>query len=151
MNKFYDYSALTFSQLVTKIENSRFFHLPKMVAEALRKIPTGGGSELPYKSYTALLTQTGTSAPVATILENTLGGEVVWSRDDEGEYVATSDGLFLHDKTFLIITPNQEVYYEFVKNQVNADELFLTQKLQTTNLAVDDLLTLTPIEIRVYV
>lgn len=33
-----------------------------------------GNPLLPYKVYTALLTQTGTDAPVATVLENTLGG-----------------------------------------------------------------------------
>ena len=36
---------------------------------------------IPYKVYTALLTQTGTNAPVATVLENTLGGTPVWSYD----------------------------------------------------------------------
>jgi hypothetical protein len=40
----------------------------------------------PYKVYTALLTQSGTNAPVATVLENTLGGEVVWSRSGSGDY-----------------------------------------------------------------
>ena len=53
----------------------------------------------PYKVYTALLTQTGTSAPVATVLENTLGGEVVWTRDGSGYYIATSSGLFTENKT----------------------------------------------------
>jgi hypothetical protein len=33
----------------------------------------GGGGGLPYLVYTALLTQTGTDAPVATVLQNTLG------------------------------------------------------------------------------
>jgi hypothetical protein len=42
-----------------------------------------------YKVYTALLTQTGTDAPVATVLENSFGGEVVWTRDAVGSYVAT--------------------------------------------------------------
>ena len=32
-----------------------------------------------YLVYTALLTQSGTDAPVATVLENTLGGTVTWS------------------------------------------------------------------------
>ena len=35
------------------------------------QITENGGS--PYKVYTALLTQTGTNPPVATVLENTLG------------------------------------------------------------------------------
>jgi hypothetical protein len=47
-----------------------------------------------YKVYTALLTQTGTDTPVATVLENTLGGEPVWVRNDVGEYTATLNNAF---------------------------------------------------------
>ena len=46
-------------------------------------------SVAPYKVYTALLTQSGTDAPVATVLENTLGGTVVWIRSEAGAYTAT--------------------------------------------------------------
>lgn len=45
-----------------------------------------------YLVYTALLTQTGTNAPVATVLENTLGGTVTWSRVDAGSYAASFGG-----------------------------------------------------------
>lgn len=34
--------------------------------------------------WTGLVSQTGTSAPTAVVLENTLGGEVAWSYEDEG-------------------------------------------------------------------
>jgi hypothetical protein len=47
----------------------------------------------PYKVYTALLTQTGTDAPSVSILENTLGGGVVWSRYSAGVYIATSNAF----------------------------------------------------------
>ena len=53
----------------------------------------------PYKVYTALLTQSGTNAPTATVLENTLGGTVVWSRVDTGMYLATLTGAFTGNKT----------------------------------------------------
>ena len=33
-----------------------------------------------YKVYTALLTQAGAAAPVATILQNTTGGTFTWAR-----------------------------------------------------------------------
>ncbi len=49
---------------------------------------------LGVKVYRALLTQTGTDAPVATVLENTLGGTVVWTRDDTGLYTGTLAGAF---------------------------------------------------------
>ena len=41
---------------------------------------------LGYRSYTALLTQTGTDAPVATVLENTLGVGAYWTRNFAGQY-----------------------------------------------------------------
>ncbi len=57
----------------------------------------------PYKVYTALLTQTGTNAPVATVLENTLGGTVVWSYVFLGSYRATLSNAFTFNKTFVNI------------------------------------------------
>lgn len=54
-----------------------------------------------YKVYKALLSQTGTNAPVATVLENTLGGTVVWSYDSVGNYKATLSGAFTEGKTMV--------------------------------------------------
>ena len=55
-----------------------------------------------YKVYTALLTQTGTAAPVATILENTTGETITWSRTSTGVFVATISGaVFTVDKTIV--------------------------------------------------
>lgn len=53
----------------------------------------------PYLVYTALLSQSGTDAPVATVLENTLGGTVVWTRSGIGNYVGTLAGVFTINKT----------------------------------------------------
>lgn len=46
------------------------------------------------KRYVALLAQTGTGAPVATVLENTLGGSIVWTRGAQGAYFGTLSGAF---------------------------------------------------------
>ena len=46
------------------------------------------------KVYRALLTQTGTNAPVATVTENTLGGDVVWTYNAEGTYIGTLADAF---------------------------------------------------------
>jgi len=54
-----------------------------------------------YLVYTALLTQTGTDAPVATVLENTLGGTVVWTYDDIGLYQGTLTDAFTENKTWI--------------------------------------------------
>ena len=53
----------------------------------------------PYKIYRALLSQSGTSAPVATVIENTLGGSVSWGYAGVGYYTATLTGAFLEGKT----------------------------------------------------
>ncbi len=51
-----------------------------------------------YKIYRALLNQTGTSAPVATVLENTLGN-IVWTRANVGIYEGTLANAFTANKT----------------------------------------------------
>jgi len=57
----------------------------------------------PYKVYTAILTQVGTDAPTAIVLENTIGS-IVWSRTVIGGYFATLSGAFTTDKTSVLIT-----------------------------------------------
>lgn len=39
-------------------------------------------------------------APIATVLENTLGGTLVWTRNDAGTYFATLIGVFPVNKVF---------------------------------------------------
>jgi hypothetical protein len=41
-----------------------------------------------YKVYTALVTQSGTNAPVVTVLENTLNIPLTWVRNTTGQYSA---------------------------------------------------------------
>jgi hypothetical protein len=55
----------------------------------------------PYKVYAALLTQTGTNAPVATVLENTIGN-IVWTRGGIGYYIATLSAAFTTNKTVVL-------------------------------------------------
>jgi hypothetical protein len=57
------------------------------------------GNPTGVKVYRALLTQTGTDAPVATVRENTLGGTVVWTWNNNGEYDATLAGAFTVNAT----------------------------------------------------
>ena len=56
----------------------------------------------PYKVYVALLTQSGTAAPTAIVLENSLGG-IVWARSSAGIYTATLSGAFTTDKTAVLL------------------------------------------------
>jgi hypothetical protein len=53
-----------------------------------------------YKEYVALVTQTGTNAPVATVLSNTLGSGT-WSREVAGVYLITfPSSVFVLGNTF---------------------------------------------------
>ncbi len=104
----------------------------------------GGGAS--YLKYVALLTQTGTDAPVATVLENTLGGTVVWTRDDVGTYLGTLAGVFIENKTFAIIgsSGGQNGVFRV------ATDVVIVATLDNSGVATDELLSGTGIEIRVY-
>lgn len=64
-----------------------------------------GGGALPYKVYSALLTQAGTDAPVAIVLENTLGVTFTWNYIATGNYSIDADSgtPFTADKTTVIV------------------------------------------------
>ena len=106
-----------------------------------------GADIAPYLKYVALLTQSGTSAPTATVLENTLGGTVVWTRNDVGDYTGTLAGAFTENKTaiFLGAAAGNIIQYGFV-DSTNYILLLTTEG----GVAADEKLFLTPIEIRVY-
>jgi hypothetical protein len=54
--------------------------------------------------YKAILTQTGTADPVATILENTLKTNVIWTRNAVGAYSGTLEGGEFNDTSFVLAT-----------------------------------------------
>lgn len=64
-----------------------------------------------YKVYRALVSQTGGGNPTAIVLENTLGGSVVWTTAGVGSYIATATGLLTTNKTSVIV--GQQAYDNF--------------------------------------
>jgi len=74
----------------------------ELLTTALQKIDTAFENyvEKTYYTYTVLLSQTSTSNPVATILDNSLGA-VVWTRSFAGEYHGTLTGAFPILKTVI--------------------------------------------------
>ena len=112
----------------------------------------------PYKVYTAVLTQTGTNAPVATILENTFGENIVWSYGGTGTYYATVttntfDNLYA-------ITPsesvkNSNISFRF-KIIIKLDSSVVTNKqlvlttMDNSGSFANAVLLGQPIEIKVY-
>jgi hypothetical protein len=103
----------------------------------------------PYKVYTALLTQTGTNAPVAIVLENTLGGTVTFERAGVGNYNAVSVGnLFTLDKTVVFNSSGQFVgTYNFYPTNTSRIAL---NNVNVSGVVADSLMQKLSIEIRVY-
>lgn len=99
----YNTALLTFSAPVTdkNIEVNYWY-------KNFDSMPDGGGTDLtqirPYKVYTAILTADNDDNVVATVLENTLGGTVVWSHYDSSNFTATLVGAFTLNKTFVQLT-----------------------------------------------
>lgn len=105
----------------------------------------------PYKVYVALITQTGTSAPTATVLENTLGGTVVWTRSSVGTYVATLNGAFILNKTCGFFNSNNggNPYVSYV-NISSLNSVSIQTVNSTNGTSFEAGLANASVEIRVY-
>lgn len=104
-----------------------------------------------YKVYVALLLQAGTDAPTATVLENTLGGSVVWSRSGAGDYRGTLVGAFVANKTLCLTThdPQNSGNTGIVScARLSDDAVILTNFVPTEPALLDG--AACSIEIRVY-
>jgi len=109
-------------------------------------------NKFPYKLYTALLTQSGTASPTASVLYNTLGN-MTFSYYSTGRFKCVSDSLFKTGKTFIILGNATNTTY--TNNNDNfAGVIEITDQ---SNFYIRDIRTFangkmynTPIEIRVY-
>ena len=104
-----------------------------------------------YTVYTALITQAGTAAPVATVLQNTTGGTIAWTRNSTGRYVATISGAnFTANKTAVIVTSGGNSD-KFLKPVVSSTSTIDIYNIDTGNSAVSDVISATTtVEIRIY-
>ena len=98
----------------------------------------------------ALLTQSGTGAPIVDVLENELSALIAWTRPSgAGSYTGTLVGAFpFESKTAVIIGVLNTADSLVVGGWGDVNSVYLTSFLATTN--TDGLLYKTPIEIRVY-
>jgi hypothetical protein len=55
----------------------------------------------PYKVYTAIMTSDESGNPISNVLHNTLGGDIVWTREAAGTYLGTLADTFTEDRTWL--------------------------------------------------
>lgn len=116
--------------------------------------PQGPPGTLPYKVYTALITQTGVSAPTAIELENTIG-EITWEYLTTGLYTANSAGLFTVDKTWTVFGSIFDATVALnvpVTSGSNGNSLpnIINVRVFGGDYLGDGLLTQASIEIRVY-
>jgi hypothetical protein len=104
------------------------------------------------KVYKALLTQTGTAAPVAIVLENTLSGTPVWSRSSKGIYYATLASEFTINKTACMINASFDAEVEVMTGvlRTSANQISVSTGKKTLNEGLDDTLLNTTITIEVY-
>jgi len=111
--------------------------------------PSGGGAS--YLVYTALLTQSGTDAPVAIVLENTFDGVPVWSYAGVGDYRVTLTGAFPQTKTALPTNGFIDVTGNFGANSVRlSDDEIVFNTGSINDSGADNILYYYYFEIRVY-
>jgi len=106
-----------------------------------------------YKVFSALLNQSGTNAPTATVLENTLNilpGH--FTRTSPGNYVLTKTGAFPPSKTMYFISPqSQGVYfYTLDSGGGDSDNFYIFSSIGFIGNYSDNAMTNVPFEIRVY-
>ena len=97
----------------------------QQIEKEIKKLKRQISCLYPYKVYTALLTQSGTDAPVATVLQNTLGGTVVWTRDNAGVYYGTLVGAFTVNKTAIIRGASFSGVFSYGSRRESADAIIV--------------------------
>jgi hypothetical protein len=134
---------------IAQFTNKDYSDIMKIREALLLMAENVGGGTQP-KVYKALLTQSGTDAPVATVLENSLG-DIVWTRSNTGIYVATLANAFTVNKT-IVDVPQKNIavdnVYSYTSNTINT--VLLVSRILSTLSPQDGLITNLPILIEVY-
>lgn len=119
--------------------------------------PAGDGFPAGVKVYRALLTQGAGAAPSATVIGNTLGGSVVWTRVSKGVYAGTLSSAFTSAKTFALVggvSKSGSDYASAVIVRTSANVVTITTRsglvAAQTNGVDDGVLSATAVEIVVY-
>ena len=122
-------------------------------AEALSQF-----SSSPYKVYTAKITQTGTGNPTVTVLQNTLGSDLVWTRSNSGFYTTGTTPIIINSSGTTItctpgaVGPNSGPIIQPSIASAGFSSYFQINTYRIVNgaLAADDMLRDSFLEIRVY-
>ena len=117
----------------------------------------GSNAIMPYISYQALLTQSATGAPVATVVLNQLGATMTWARTSAGLYTVTAgSAVFTSGKTVIKMSMPLIGLVNYIVVPTSTSIITLTTILNSviatvlTATATDALLTGILFEIIVY-
>lgn len=110
------------------------------------------------KEWEGLVSQAGTAIPTAVVLRNTLGGTIVWTYTAAGIYVGTLTGAFTANKTVIYLGSPVQADAGAAARQLgvtwtSANAFTIrANTIDTSGFVVDanDLLSVTPLNIRVY-
>lgn len=109
--------------------------------------------EFPYLVYSALISQTGTNNPTATILQNTLPGTPTWAYEGTGGYSISLTGVFDSTKTVVFFgssnANNSNGVVILTNHNAMPDAIFFAS-YDLAGTLTNGLGTLVPVEIRVY-
>ena len=103
-----------------------------------------------YKSYTASLIQTGATAPVATILQNTTGGTFTWLYASAGRSQIAVSGITLPANKVAIFMSNWTGRFSLGGQIVTTTKIEVEQFNQGSGAYIDDIKAGASVEIRIY-
>lgn len=109
--------------------------------------------------YRALLNQSGTDAPVPSVMYNTLPGEPIWARSSAGVYTLTLRNAWLPGKVWFIIggqfkpQSGDFAYGEVIRTNNNTLTIktYDVSLTGATSTLADDIVNNTSLEVRTYV
>ena len=129
----------------TKKGYANWLNLDQLIA-SLVPAPTNT-----YKSYVAVLTQTGTNAPTASVKINEIGN-ITYSYGTAGEYTINSSGLFTNNKTVIFIGPGRYTVggLPILGSTVGSGSTIALYSRNLSDVGANTLIREVPIEIRVY-
>lgn len=126
----------------------RYFFKDGLTNSDLELWQTSGGA---YSVYTAILSQSSTNNPTATVLnasDSNYLGAITWTRDAEGEYSGAKTGAFTAAKTMVFISQGNTA--GLLRGfRVNNNAISITQ-VDTTDGTAVDVFADVALEIRVY-
>lgn len=134
-------------------KSNRYLQIDSITGRLIASEVSGSGGI--YKVYTAIITQTGTDAPTAVVLQNTLGITPTLTRFATGNYRITASNTFTANKTFCIVgqEANSGTGMNYIWASDSNDDEVLLQTYDGAGFGAaltDDKMDRLAVEIRVY-